>query len=58
VEQVEGLSLAEVGVDVDQVESADDAPALEGEGRARADQAAAADDADFHEPFSEALLLS
>ena len=49
VEQVEGLPLDLVGVEVDQVDLADDAAALEREGRGRAHQAAAADDADFHE---------
>ncbi len=48
VEQVEGLAADLVGVQVDQVDLADHAAALQGEGRGRADQAAAADDADFH----------
>ena len=52
VEQVEGLAADLVGVQVDQVDLADHAAALQGEGRGRADQAAAADDADFHGSFS------
>ena len=52
VEQVEGLAANLVGVQVDQVDLADDAAALQREGRRRADQAAAADDADFHGSFS------
>ena len=55
VEQVERLALDLVGVEVDQVDLADDAAALEREGRGRADQAAAADDADFHESCSSRL---
>ena len=48
VQQVEGLAADLVGVQVDQVDLADDAAALKSKGRRRADQAAAADDADFH----------
>ena len=54
VQQVEGLAADLVGVQVDQVDLADHAAALQGEGRGRADQAAAADDADFHGSFSPA----
>ena len=49
VQQVEGLALGHVLVGVDQAHVADDAAALQGEGRHAADQAAAADDADFHD---------
>ena len=38
----------EVGVDVEEVDLADDAGGLEGEAGAATDQAATADDADFH----------
>ncbi len=48
VEEVERLPPAEVGVDVDQVDPADDPAALQGERGTRADQPAAADDADLH----------
>ena len=48
MEKVEGLAADLVGVQVDQVDLADQPAALQGEGRGRANQAAAADDADFH----------
>ncbi len=48
VEQVECLAANLVGVEVDQVDLADHAAALQSEGRRRPDQAAAANDADFH----------
>src|SRR5438046_908346 len=52
MEEVERLPLAEVGVEVDQVEAADDGPALERERRARPDQPAPPDDTDDHETNS------
>src|SRR3954451_1202283 len=48
MEQVEGLAPAEVGIHVEEIELADNPAAQQRERRARADQAAAADDADFH----------
>src|SRR5262249_9046174 len=49
LEQVEGLAPGDVGVGVDQADRADGAAALQGVGGHAADQAAAADDADFHD---------
>jgi len=55
VQQVERLPPAEVAVDVDQVEPADNPAALQGERGARANQAAGADDADFHGNLQNSL---
>jgi len=49
VEEVEGFAFGQGLVGVEELDFGDDAAALEGEGGARADAAAAADDGDFHD---------
>ncbi len=56
VQQVERLAGGQLGVDVEQRDLADDAAGLQGKARARADQSAAADDADFHAMFESGVL--
>ena len=48
VQQIERLAGGQLGIDVEQRDLAHDPAGLQGKRRARADQSAAADNADFH----------